>query len=61
LSRNPTFSGVFEKNNFGMIGSVFMQREIGEKVEIVIFYHQTDVPDGCRYFWCYCKLKNVKI
>ena len=29
FSRNPTFSEVFEKNNVGVIGNVFMQYFIG--------------------------------
>ena len=53
-----------------MIGIVFMQyflsvlpiyRDREKKVEIVILYHPTDVPDVCRYFWRYYKFKNVKV
>ena len=24
-------------------------------------HHQTDVPDGCRYFWSYFRFNNVKV
>ena len=68
--RNPTFSGVFEKNNVSVIGNVFMQYFFSslaiywdrrKKVENEIFHHQTGAPDGCRHLWCYCKFKNVKV
>ena len=70
FSRNPTFSEVFEKNNFRMIGSVFMQyflssllyREIGESnLRQAFYHHRTGVPGVCRYLWCARKFKNVKV
>ena len=68
--RNPTFSGVFEKNNIRMIENVFMHyffsslaiyRDRGKKVDNVFFADTYDVPGVFRYIWRTIWLKNLKV